>query len=91
MDDYSKAILTIIAFLLGTIAYKLWQPPGAPMNPLDNLITLESFRTIEGLPQNEKNEEIRKLFAKIPLVQVHGLTQVYGTVDIGNTVEVYGR
>lgn len=88
MDDYSKALLTIIAFLLGAIAYKLWQPSPGPINVMDTVVTTGAIEQALKLPEPERTTDLQKLNSNIPLVKVMGLTQVYGTVDIGNDVNV---
>ncbi len=74
MDNYSKAILTIIAVALCAIALKLFSPGSS----LLNTPTFGDFIALREIKDQEQRKESRlKLIKSLPLVRVHG-----GHVDV---------
>lgn len=77
MDNYTKAILTVMSILLCVIAFKLFNPtPTAP--------TFGDFRALRNIADQNKRTEARvKLLNKLPMVGVRGgKIQVSGDVGI---------
>ena len=74
MDNYSKAILTIIAVALCVIAFKLFSPGSSFLNTP----TFGDFIALREIKDQEQRKEARlKLRKSLPLVRVQG-----GHVDV---------
>lgn len=69
MDNYSKAILTIIAVVLCAIAFKLYTLDSSILNTP----TFGDFIALREVKDEAQRKEVRlKLIKSLPLVRVHG-------------------
>lgn len=71
MDNYTKAVLTVIAVALVGLNLKLWEPRPAHAAMATEGVTMESLMDSPNLSEADR----QKLIARIPVVAVWKILQ----------------